>query len=1227
MQTIYNKYKERFIEINGKNRCLYTRNLTKKYAIDIGEIYSHLDPEDVWNFVFRKTPSLVIANRAIAAKLTKPNTDSPTAVLAKMIADFRYLAREVKEICDETGRYDLFLAVGYIFGGIGKESFVKAPLLFVPVTIEINKNEISLQNQLDLPLSLNKSLIYAYCNENYIPAGDIIQDFYPQEHNSYKNVEDIITALNEQSFGIKFTRRKNFISFDDKKEIDKGGLEYKNMLVLGRFSTTNPIYNDYLVMEKNDLTTPNLQSLLFGKETKQKKEKEAEPVFSVNDIDFAQENAIETLSKTNNLVIIGPPGTGKSQTIVNVISDAIAKGKRILVVSEKKVALDVVYSRLGKLNNKAVCLATPEKDKVQFFDKLSKLHQYTMNLHTQNSQNDYLALQKSIDDELSILEKINKTLYSTTDFGLSLQEMYDDNFVYSKNSEDQKIYAEFTKSDIIKFDYKTLFGYIKRIRDRNIDNLYKTHQEIIDDNSMARHIRPGIASSKIKEICVFLEKVIAEKNPPFDFTKFPHSRYLATFFLEKVNCQRPKLEKLADIIMNLEHSTLYKLRNVSFFPPAWLMLPFVLPAYSKRKNNILIDLNLAMQHFNEYQEKYSMLQSFLTEEGFAQVLGSIIHGNYQLLKQMLSALQNYKYITDLNSEIDEVSDDIMSILNFCNSHAQTTTHDFQYVLDMIISMRVHYEITILDGYYRDDLIKMVSFDKIRQNILALKSEQRKLSKTLAENTFTDKYIQLIQSNPELSKDYVFQITKKKDMWSIRKMMETFREYLLTLFPCWLLPPEVVSMILPLEKDLFDYVIFDEASQLFIENTIPSIYRGKKIVVAGDNNQLPPSSTFIKRYLATDDDGLYDLSTQTALEVTSLLDLACAKFPKVELTYHYRSKYSELIDFSNAYFYNSNLQIAPNIHISAHPPIERIKVKGIWDNRRNEKEAAEVVKLVKRIIKERTENETIGIVTFNNDQKECIEDLFDKESDKNPTFGKQYRAECTRVENGENYSLFVKNLENVQGDERDIIIFSIGYAKNSRNHVYTQFGSLSKEGGENRLNVAITRAKKKIYVITSIEPEELENIETHKNRGGKLLKRYLQYVRAVSNGEKDEIIRILKVKKNETNNLNLGSCYENELKKGLEKRGYHVVSNLGNTDYKLALGIYDKTTQKFLLGIESDRMAFTHSDDIRERDIYRIKFLEDKGWKVVRIWSRDWWQSPSNVLDRIEKIISEEKTPV
>ena len=216
----------------------------------------------------------------------------------------------------------------------------------------------------------------------------------------------------------------------------------------------------------------------------------------------------------------------------------------------------------------------------------------------------------------------------------------------------------------------------------------------------------------------------------------------------------------------------------------------------------------------------------------------------------------------------------------------------------------------------------------------------------------------------------------------------------------------------------------------------------------------------------------------------------------------------LIDFSNAAFYGGNLQIAPNVRKNTgDTPIVRYKVAGKWIDRRNEVEAKKVVAILKDIFKTRKNNESIGIITFNSEQQTAIRDMIDEETARDAEFRSAILLEERRVENGEDTSLFIKNLENVQGDERDIVIFSIGYAKNAEGKVYTSFGSLSQDGGENRLNVAITRAKSRVIVVTSIEPEELK-VDNAKNQGPKLLQKYLQYVRAIAGGKSDEVRAIL-----------------------------------------------------------------------------------------------------------------------
>ena len=368
---------------------------------------------------------------------------------------------------------------------------------------------------------------------------------------------------------------------------------------------------------------------------------------------------------------------------------------------------------------------------------------------------------------------------------------------------------------------------------------------------------------------------------------------------------------------------------------------------------------------------------------------------------------------------------------------------------------------------------------------------------------------------------------------------------------------------------------------------------------------------MKRYMGTDLIENEDETVQAALEVESLLDLAVSRYDSTNLTYHYRSRNSELIDFSNCAFYSSGLQIAPNISANRKErPIERIKVEGKWVNRTNPIEAARVTELLREILTTRKNNETVGIITFNSDQQSCIADSIDAMAKSDPTFRALISAERYRTEDGEDRSLFIKNLENVQGDERDVIIFSIGYAPGeSTGRIYSNFGSLSTEGGENRLNVAITRAKSKVYVVTSIEPEDLK-VDDAKNLGPKLLREYLAYARAVSEGDAAQVEAILTgIAPTESATAHViptdTSPVEEQIKEKLERAGYTVHTRLGNKNSRISLAVYDEQTDRYLVGVELDRDAFESSESSLERDVYKPKFLEARGWTVMRVWCRDW----------------------
>ena len=616
----------------------------------------------------------------------------------------------------------------------------------------------------------------------------------------------------------------------------------------------------------------------------------------------------------------------------------------------------------------------------------------------------------------------------------------------------------------------------------------------------------------------------------------------------------------------------------------------------------------------------------LTEDGYIAVIDNILRGNISYVKHVYEALDNYIALRDVNKLLQSLDEKKLSVLNFaytsCKSYA-----NYLEIINKLLEIRIYHEVIRYEEDCKDDLAKLVDYPNITSKIYKLKEQQLSVAYELCSGKTSRVYDELYETSKD-NKDYLYQISKKSKYWPIRKTMEVYSKFILTLFPCWLLSPDNVSNLLPLVKNLFDVVIFDEASQVFIESTIPTIYRGKSIVVAGDDKQLRPSATFMKRYLGADPDTIEDYSVQAALEVDSLLDLAVSRYESSNLTYHYRSRHQELIDFSNYAFYNGTLQVSPNISQNRdNRPIERYKVRGKWIDRKNTEEAKQIVEILKNIFATRKNNESIGIITFNSDQQSHIADIIDKAAAKDPEFRSNILQETHRVENGEDVSLFIKNLENVQGDERDIIIFSIGYAPNESGKLYTNFGSLSQEGGENRLNVAITRAKSKIIIVTSIEPEELK-VDNSKNIGPKLLQKYLMFTRAVAKADDREASFILSEllapeAKAEPMFTNVAAV-EIQMKERLEKLGYRVETGLGNENNRISLAIYDEETDKYLVGVELDTDAFKESTSCLERDVYKPRFLEARGWTLVRVWCRDWWLYPNKVIKNITTLAEKNK---
>ncbi len=1258
MKSIYTYYKERLIEISGKNRSLYARKISKKYSYDVGRL---LDGDyDAINsfidFLWReKTYSFPLISREIKdrlsknlgidqkyaknndfedlegkernsaiAKLERQKRDETKRAIGTQVTALKNLKREIEEFAKETGRYELYVGYPFVQGCIGKDLLIKAPLVLFPVVIDVvDENTVNIEIKRDESVQLNKVFLLAYAKQHRINTENLEMEFKGSLNSKFKDISAIVEYLRKFGFRISYSARKGIFDYDKSKEPHENDpLEVKHYCVLGRFPLANSIYNDYTLLEKKRLTNEAIDELLYTKTPKKAKKVDTN-IYTVSNLDYAQQNAILNLNKNGNIVIYGPPGTGKSQTIVNTITDAICKHKRVLVVSQKKSALDVVYNRLGTLNNKVMFLIDPEKSKAQFYERTKTAHEQIMEFVPTTTQANYDEIEKKIEAEEEELRQISQVLFEPKEFGLSLQEMYANSSIIGKTSYDYTIYKNMLKNTkLMELNYAQLSENLRLIKEKNKAEIYYKILENKKTNPFVDKIKPDLEFHTLNQTKAKLKQLLSQRLAPFDTSKYPNCRQLIAYYLDK-KLNVDDLSPLVKFVTKENNPHTYRTLKTSY---ALLpMYPFAKMAMNKKEKETIASFNKTIEDIDEYTQDFKFLQDVLTDTGYAMMIDNVLNGNMLYLRLLLNALDNYVEFRDLGVNISQLNDIEKIILNFAYKSTNTKAHYLE-TLENLLTVRIYHEVTILEDTYKNELSKIIDYENAKNRIISLKNELNATSRVLCDEKFKQEYIDKFKKD-EQGKNFLYQVSKQQNLWPIRKFMEVYGDYMFDLFPCWLLSPEGASTILPLVRNLFDIVLFDEASQVFIENTLPVIYRGKNIVVAGDSKQLRPTATFMKRYLGNDDDENLDLSVQAALEVESLLDLAMTRYTSAHLTYHYRSKNEELINFSNNAFYEGKLEIAPNTTKNlGKKPIQRVKVDGYWLDRKNVVEAKAVVDTLKKIFNTRKHKQSIGIITFNAEQESAIEDAIDAECNKNPKFRDQFIKEQNRKENGEDISIFVKNLENVQGDERDIIIFSIGYAQNEYGKVVAHFGPLSTEGGENRLNVAITRAKEKIYVVTSIEPEEL-NVEGAKNAGPKLFKNYLRYVRAISNGNQTEakiiLEQLLTLPEQPARSI-VPNKVEEKIKIELEKLGYKVETNLGNADYKISLAIYDKNLDRYLVGVECDYTAYKSSESLLERDVYRPTFLKTRGWDILRVWSRDWWLNKNKVISNITKIAEKNK---
>lgn len=466
-------------------------------------------------------------------------------------------------------------------------------------------------------------------------------------------------------------------------------------------------------------------------------------------------------------------------------------------------------------------------------------------------------------------------------------------------------------------------------------------------------------------------------------------------------------------------------------------------------------------------------------------------------------------------------------------------------------------------------------------------------------------------------------------------------------PVWLMSPLSVSDSLPLDISYFDVVIFDEASQITLEEGIPALYRSPQTIIVGDDKQMPPTNFFSSK--AEDPDDLESLEDEVeddllSAEADSLLVQGSRKLDSTMLSWHYRSHYETLISYSNHAFYEAGLLTIPDrtIHHQTKDPIEITEASdaekfseslfdrsisfhfhpnSVYEKRNNQDEANYIAHLVRDLLKRKTK-ESIGIVAFSQEQQQTIENALTNLAAIDKEFEHLLEEAYNRTEDEQFVGLIVKNLENIQGDERDIIIMSVCYGYDSRKKILMNFGPINKKGGEKRLNVIFSRAKKHMAIVSSIKYHHITN---EYNEGANYFRRFLQYAENVSIGNMDLARTILDSLVFQKRDLAVreSSIVLQQVAAMLIAKGFEVKENVGQSDFKCSLAVKLNAADKnYALSILIDDDIHYHNPNLLELYYQRPAILKSFGWRTMHLYAKDWLNNPDKMIELIVKRILE-----
>ena len=944
------------------------------------------------------------------------------------------------------------------------------------------------------------------------------------------------------------------------------------------------------------------------------------------DVDSSQMEAVVESGEGRSFILYGPPGTGKSQTITNMIANALYHGRRVLFVAEKMAALEVVQKRLKKIGLDPFCLEL-HSNKVTKSHLLRQLQQ-TLDLTRIKDPEQYEQASKELFEQRQQLTGYIRLLHKKQASGLSLYdcicryegiegEGIPPSAHFVNGLTDSKLQEAAEKIETLDTVF-AITGPVARHQLQGL-NIYDPSQQT--QSQIAEWL------SQLASQVETTDKLINLINGQAGF-KQPHSLNGARWAEQLIAKHDALAGQYTEGIFAQDPQQLRA--QWTAVCEKWFLPRF----FAKRSFMKGLRAFRADMGEGDVESLFGQLDAFRQQlrEGGLQALPMVPPAAIQACRDLLQGVEKMKAVCDFDDEnLDTLARLIpqwQQALGSSRDWAQwcIRKRELQELhLEKVVDYMNHASTTghaaaqaMLKGTYKYMAMQIVDSEPQLQMFNGLLFEDaiakyRDMAKQFQELTKKMLYCKLAANVPSqalkptaitelgILKRYI--ATNGRGA-TIRHIMDQIPTLLPKLCPVMLMSPISVAQFIDLDQPPFDIVCFDEASQMPTSEAVGAIARGKALICVGDPKQMPPTSFFATNAVDEEEADIDDMES-------ILDDCITLSLPARYLTWHYRSKHESLIAFSNAQYYESKLYTFPSVDDRASK-VQLIPVDGTYDYGKTRCNRAEAEAIVKEVVRRLSDDElakrSIGIVSFSKVQQNLIEDLLTDELAKH--------ADLERKAYDVEEPIFIKNLENVQGDERDVILFSVGYGPDKTGKVSMNFGPLNNSGGERRLNVAVSRARYEMMVFSTLKPEQID-LRRSSALGVAGLKAFLEFARngrmAVSAGQV----------KAPTEHAEIIDAVAGEIR----KMGYEVDTSVGRSAFKIDLAVLDpKNDQNYLLGIICDGTRYYETKTERDREICQPGVLQGLGWKLMRLWSVDWLMNKEAVMDRIRKALEKPEEP-